>query len=131
MELKYLSKLCSVTVQTGVILLVIYQLVTRYYAGVPVAYLPFEPPQFLRFISHRGLQGEEFRQVSVVRPRRTIAMLNFATHMYTVSSTLVVPLHHSITCARLSCDLHSPNRIFSQRLRSQASGESCMCHSNK
>jgi hypothetical protein len=53
--------------QTGVILLVIYQLLTRYYVGIPVAELPFEPPRFLRFLTHRGLKGEKFRQVSVVR----------------------------------------------------------------
>jgi hypothetical protein len=64
--MKYSTNL-SADVQTGVILLVIYQLVTRYYGGMPVAYLPFEPPQFLRFITHRGLKAGDFRQVSVVR----------------------------------------------------------------
>jgi hypothetical protein len=70
--MKYSTNL-SADVQTGVILLVIYQLVTRYYGGMPVAYLPFEPPQFLRFITHRGLKAGDFRQVSVVRPQRAKA----------------------------------------------------------
>lgn len=53
--------------QTGVLLLIIYQLLTRLFKGTVVAELPFEPVPFLRRFTHRGLSGEDYRQVSVVR----------------------------------------------------------------
>lgn len=53
--------------QTGIIMLIIYQILTRWLKGVPVAELPFDPVPFITRFSHRGLEGENFRQVSVVR----------------------------------------------------------------
>lgn len=37
--------------------------------GIPVAKLPFEPPQFMRRLSHRNLQGDDFSECSVVSAR--------------------------------------------------------------
>lgn len=37
------------------------------FAGVPVATLPFHPFPFIHKVSHRGLEGDDFSQCSVVR----------------------------------------------------------------
>jgi len=39
-------------------------LLNPHMTGVVVARLPFEPPSFLRGITHRGLEGEDYRECS-------------------------------------------------------------------
>ena len=39
-------------------------LLNPHMSGVVVARLPFEPPSFLRGITHRGLAGEDYRECS-------------------------------------------------------------------
>jgi hypothetical protein len=58
-----------VMLQTGILMLACYQLLTRSYKGVAVAQLPFEPIPLIRYISHRGLPEDSSpKLVSVVCP---------------------------------------------------------------
>ncbi|GMH40394.1 hypothetical protein BSKO_08298 [Bryopsis sp. KO-2023] len=50
---------------TGFALIVFFNLLTQLFDGIPVAKLPFEPPQFIRRVSHRNLQGDDFSDCSV------------------------------------------------------------------
>lgn len=51
----------------GVILFVAYQLLTRSMKGQAVARLPFKPIGFVARFTHRGVHGDDLREVGVVR----------------------------------------------------------------
>lgn len=57
----------AATVQSGVLMLILYQVLSRGFKGVAVARLPFEPMPLLRYFTHRGLPADaDPRNVSVV-----------------------------------------------------------------
>ena len=52
------------TLIVTVTLIGLFNLLSRYYSNVVVARLPFQPFPFIRAISHRGLDGEDWQDCS-------------------------------------------------------------------
>eukprot|EP01024_Parvocaulis_polyphysoides_P017622 TRINITY_DN17788_c0_g5_i2.p1 TRINITY_DN17788_c0_g5~~TRINITY_DN17788_c0_g5_i2.p1 ORF type:complete len:103 (-),score=8.78 TRINITY_DN17788_c0_g5_i2:571-879(-) len=48
----------------GLVFMVFLYLITAFYDQQVVAVLPFQPPAMLRWVTHRGLRGENFSQCS-------------------------------------------------------------------
>mmetsp|Transcript_37229 Transcript_37229/g.148588 ORF Transcript_37229/g.148588 Transcript_37229/m.148588 type:complete len:189 (-) Transcript_37229:538-1104(-) len=54
----------KVNIGISLLLMIVYRLISFQYYGKAVATLPFEPIPYLRGMTHRGLEGENFRECS-------------------------------------------------------------------
>lgn len=54
------------TLIATIMLIGLYQIVSRVWWGQVVAHLPFDPIFFIRGLSHRGLEGDDYSQCSFV-----------------------------------------------------------------
>jgi hypothetical protein len=59
-----MAKLKS-TAFVAVVLLGVFAMLNRWFDGTRVARLPFEPPRFMRSMTHRNLPGEDYRDCSM------------------------------------------------------------------
>eukprot|EP01023_Acetabularia_acetabulum_P014607 TRINITY_DN17140_c0_g1_i3.p1 TRINITY_DN17140_c0_g1~~TRINITY_DN17140_c0_g1_i3.p1 ORF type:complete len:187 (+),score=7.62 TRINITY_DN17140_c0_g1_i3:60-620(+) len=60
-----ISSMRSITnMMIGFVFMVFLYLITSFYDQQVVAVLPFEPPPMLRWVTHRGLRGENFNHCS-------------------------------------------------------------------
>eukprot|EP00188_Purpureofilum_apyrenoidigerum_P004480 Plantae.Rhodophyta-Purpureofilum_apyrenoidigerum.ctg5096.p1 GENE.Plantae.Rhodophyta-Purpureofilum_apyrenoidigerum.ctg5096~~Plantae.Rhodophyta-Purpureofilum_apyrenoidigerum.ctg5096.p1 ORF type:complete len:188 (-),score=47.01 Plantae.Rhodophyta-Purpureofilum_apyrenoidigerum.ctg5096:249-812(-) len=44
--------------------MIVYRVVSKYFYGKPVATLPFDPITYVRGMTHRGIEGEDYSQCS-------------------------------------------------------------------
>eukprot|EP01025_Chloroclados_australasicus_P028129 TRINITY_DN2791_c0_g1_i1.p1 TRINITY_DN2791_c0_g1~~TRINITY_DN2791_c0_g1_i1.p1 ORF type:complete len:132 (-),score=14.35 TRINITY_DN2791_c0_g1_i1:104-499(-) len=62
-SIQEISRMRSVTnTLVGLVFMVFLYLITSFYDQQVVAVLPFEPPGILRWVTHRGLRGEDYGQ---------------------------------------------------------------------